>query len=246
MPVTFAADLERLRTGAITHRALVEEFVARIEADNGRLNALLSVSADDARAQALALDALQAAGTLDRAAMPLAGMVVAVKDNLSIEGGPLTCGSRMLASFQALYTATAVARLVEAGAIVIGKANCDEFAMGSSNETSFFGGVRHPHDDARVPGGSSGGSAAAVAAGFCHSALGSDTGGSIRQPAAFCGVVGLKPTYGRVSRFGLVAFASSFDCVGPLAATVDDAALLLRAMAGADANDMTSARLPVP
>ncbi|MEM6783627.1 MAG: Asp-tRNA(Asn)/Glu-tRNA(Gln) amidotransferase subunit GatA [Bacteroidota bacterium] len=246
MPTTYAADLARLRAGTTTHEALVETFLGRIEAENERLNALLSVCAEDARAQARALDALQAAGSLNLDTMPLAGMVVAVKDNLSSEGHALTCGSRMLADFRALYTATAVQRLVEAGAIVIGKANCDEFAMGSSNETSYFGPARNPHDPERVPGGSSGGSAAAVAAGFCHAALGSDTGGSIRQPAAFCGVVGLKPTYGRVSRFGLVAFASSFDCVGPLAHTVEELAWMLEAMAGADANDMTSAYEPVP
>ena len=177
--------------------------------------------------------------------LPLAGMVVGVKDVINSYGLPLTCGSRILDGFDSLFDATVVERLRVAGAIIIGKLNCDEFAMGSSNENSAFGAVRNPVSREHVPGGSSGGSAAAVGANLCHVALGSDTGGSIRQPASFCGVVGLKPTYGRVSRFGLVAFASSLDSIGPLARTIDDAELVLAAISGRDERDATSLPLPV-
>ncbi|MEM6335900.1 MAG: amidase family protein, partial [Bacteroidota bacterium] len=239
---SYLADRARIERGETTCEAVVRRFLATIEAHNEHLNVLLAVDAEGALRQARRLDDLQAAGTL----LPLHGLVVAVKDVICVEGQQTTCGSRMLADFTSLYDATAVTRLREAGAVLIGKANCDEFAMGSSNENSHFGPVRNPVDPERVPGGSSGGSAAAVAAGFCHVALGTDTGGSIRQPAAFCGVVGLKPTYGRVSRLGLVAFASSFDCLGPLAATVDECALVLAATAGEDPWDATSAQRPVP
>jgi aspartyl-tRNA(Asn)/glutamyl-tRNA(Gln) amidotransferase subunit A len=176
----------------------------------------------------------------------LAGMVVAIKDVLALKDKPLTCSSRILKEFNSIYTATAVNKLIDEDAIIIGKTNCDEFAMGSSNENSSFGNVLNPVDKERVPGGSSGGSAVAVAAELCDTALGTDTGGSIRQPASFCGIYGLKPTYGRVSRYGLTAFASSFDSIGPFARSTDDAALVLAAMSGLDKNDSTSADIAVP
>ncbi|MBM3673781.1 MAG: Asp-tRNA(Asn)/Glu-tRNA(Gln) amidotransferase subunit GatA [Actinobacteria bacterium] len=226
-----------VRSGERSARSVVEEHLAVIAARDAELHACNHVMVDDALATADAVDAAVARG---EDAGPLAGVPVVLKDNLCTRGVPTTCSSRILDGWRPPYTATVVERLLLAGGIPVAKANLDEFAMGSSTENSAFGPTRNPHDTSRVPGGSSGGSAAAVAAGYAPLALGSDTGGSIRQPAALCGVVGVKPTYGRVSRFGLVAFASSLDQIGPLATTVDDAALLLEAIWGPDAMDSTA------
>ena len=232
----------RLARREISSAELTDAGLERIAAVDDRLSAYITVTADLARAQAAAADRRIAAGD----AAPLTGVPMQVKDLLCTNGVPTTCASRMLAEYVPVYDATAVARLRAQDAVLLGKGNMDEFGMGSSTENSAFFPTRNPWDTARVPGGSSGGSAAAVAAGAAPFALGTDTGGSIRQPAAFCGVTGLKPTYGRVSRYGLVAYASSLDQIGPLARDAADCALILQAIAGHDPRDATSLPDAVP
>jgi aspartyl-tRNA(Asn)/glutamyl-tRNA(Gln) amidotransferase subunit A len=229
--------------GAKTARAATESALGAAEKLNSTLNAFLEIDRHGAVSRAAQIDAT---GETDKASLPLAGIPIAVKDNICVRGLQTSCGSRILGPYHPPYDATAITRLLAAGSVIIGKTNCDEFAMGSSNENSAFGPVKNPWDITRVPGGSSGGSAAAVAAGIVTAALGSDTGGSVRQPAAFCGVVGLKPTYGRVSRYGLVAFGSSLDQIGVLARTAGDAAVVLKVIAGRDPHDSTTADVPVP
>jgi aspartyl-tRNA(Asn)/glutamyl-tRNA(Gln) amidotransferase subunit A len=226
-----------------TALALAEAYYARITREDGQIGAFLTLSKERALEQADRIDRMAAEG---QTLPPLGGVPVGVKDVMSTRGVRTTAGSKILENYIPPYDCTAVARLEAAGAMVLGKMNCDEFAMGSSNENSAYHPVRNPRDLSRVPGGSSGGSAAAVAADLAVAALGSDTGGSIRQPASFCGVVGLMPTYGRVSRYGLIAFASSLDHIGPLTKTVRDAAIVLRAIAGRDPMDPTSLDVPVP
>jgi len=233
----------RVRAREVSAEEVTRDYLDRVTARDVGLDAFLHVMPDRALESARRLDTALGAG---EPAPPLAGVPLAVKDVLDIDGVPTTCGSRILEGYRPPFTATAVDRLERAGAVVLGKTNMDEFAMGSSTENSAFKPTRNPWDRQRVPGGSSGGSAAAVAAGMACVALGSDTGGSIRQPAALCGVVGLKPTYGRVSRYGLVAFASSLDQVGPFTRTVEDAARVSSALCGWDPRDATSANLPVP
>jgi aspartyl-tRNA(Asn)/glutamyl-tRNA(Gln) amidotransferase subunit A len=242
-----APTARSIRDDVASGRASAEEIcrdaLARIERSNPTLNSFLLVDADDALARARKVDARRAGG---EAPGPLAGVPIAIKDNLCVRGMRTTAASKILATYVPPYDATVIERLEAAGAVIVGKTNCDEFAMGSSNENSAFGVVRNPWATSRTPGGSSGGSAAAVAAAQVPLALGSDTGGSIRQPASFCSVVGLKPTYGRVSRYGLLAFASSLDQIGPFAHTVEDAALTLATIAGPDRADATSSHEPLP
>ncbi len=238
-----AAEMRRkLDAREISATELIEAHLARIAALDPELHCFISIMADGARLQAAEADKR----ITRRDTAPLTGIPVALKDVLCTIDAPTTAGSKILAGYRSPYDATVVARLREQGAVFVGKANTDEFAMGSSTENSAFFTTRNPWDPSRVPGGSSGGSAAAVGGGLAALALGSDTGGSIRQPAGFCGTVGMKPTYGRVSRYGLIAFASSLDQIGPFSRSVEDAAILLGAVAGKDPQDATSASIPVP
>jgi aspartyl-tRNA(Asn)/glutamyl-tRNA(Gln) amidotransferase subunit A len=242
-PPALARLREDLASGSLKAADLAGRYYDRIAALNPHLNVYLSLTRERALEQAARVDALAAKGD----PLPsLAGVPVGIKDVLVVRGAPSTAGSRILKGYQPPYDATVVARLEDAGAVLVGKLNCDEFAMGSSNENSAYGPVRNPVDPERVPGGSSGGAAAAVAANMAVATLGSDTGGSVRQPASFCGVVGVLPTYGRVSRYGLIAFASSLDRVGPFTAHVRDAATILGVIAGHDPADATSSPAPVP
>ena len=239
MYATFA-EVKSALSGGKTVTDILENYLQKIE-ERASINAFIEVFEDSAREQALRVDEKIKTGTAGK----LAGMVIGLKDNLCYKGHKVTASSKILEGFESLFTATSVQRLLDEDAIIIGRLNCDEFAMGSSNETSFYGPVKNPLNENLVPGGSSGGTAAAVAAGCCTVALGSDTGGSIRQPASFTGTVGLKPTYGRISRYGLIAYASSFDQIGPITNNVEDAALLLEVMAGKDEYDNTVSSRPV-
>ena len=241
--LTARGVIEKLAAGETTSAEVTRSVLDRIAAVDSTVNAFISVDEEDALAQARAVDEKRRRGD---ALGPLAGVPVAVKDLICVRGGRTTCASRILEDYIAPYDAGVISRLRGADAVLVGKTNMDEFAMGSSSENSFFGAVRNPVDPERVAGGSSGGSAAAVAADEAIVALGSDTGGSVRQPASYCGVVGLKPTYGRVSRYGLVAYASSLDQIGTLSKDVDDAALMLGVIAGHDPRDSTSVAEPVP
>ncbi|MES9832310.1 MAG: Asp-tRNA(Asn)/Glu-tRNA(Gln) amidotransferase subunit GatA [Candidatus Thiodiazotropha sp. DIVDIV] len=231
-----------LKAGEFSSVELTRHYIERIERLDGEINAFITTTPEQALAEAAVADQKIESGE----AGPLTGIPIVQKDIFCTQGVKTSCGSRMLDNFISPYDATVVTKLKQAGVVTLGKANMDEFAMGSSNETSFYGPVHNPWDLNRVPGGSSGGSAAAVAARLASAATGTDTGGSIRQPAALCGITGLKPTYGRISRFGMIAFASSLDQAGPMAASAEDAALLLQAMAGFDPKDSTSADQPVP
>jgi aspartyl-tRNA(Asn)/glutamyl-tRNA(Gln) amidotransferase subunit A len=241
--LTIAELQEQLRKRAVTAREIAEAHLKRIDERDPQVKAFLSLSPERALEQAAAIDRLV---EKKQPLPPLAGVPMAVKDVIATREVPTTAGSRILEKYRPPYDATAVSRLEQAGAVILGKTNCDEFAMGSSTENSSYFPTRNPHDLERVPGGSSGGSAAAVADALAVASLGSDTGGSIRQPASFCGVVGVMGTYGRVSRYGLIAFASSLDHIGPFARTVRDAAAILQVVAGRDSNDSTSADVPVP
>jgi aspartyl-tRNA(Asn)/glutamyl-tRNA(Gln) amidotransferase subunit A len=239
---SITAFLADLKAGSLSCAQVVDHYLTEIDRTSA-LNAFIEVYRDEARLQALALDEKLSSG---KPVGRLCGVVIGLKDVICHQGHLVTAGSDILSGFRSLYSATAVDRLLAEDAIIIGRLNCDEFGMGSSNEHSAYGKVLNPRDETRVPGGSSGGSAAAVAAGLCMVSLGSDTGGSVRQPADFCGVIGLKPGYGRISRYGLIAYASSFDQIGILGTSVEDLALCLEIMAGADGMDATASTIPVP
>jgi aspartyl-tRNA(Asn)/glutamyl-tRNA(Gln) amidotransferase subunit A len=241
--LTISDTTERLRKKDISAKEILEDCFQRIEQVDGRLHAFLSYDRDNALSQATAIDTQIAQGDTNR---PLLGIPIGIKDVLSVKDQPLNCASKILGNFRSIYDATVIQRLRDAGAIIFGRLNMDEFAMGSSTENSGFITTRNPWDLSRIPGGSSGGSAAAVAADECLAAIGSDTGGSIRQPAALCGCIGFKPTYGRVSRYGLVAFASSLDQIGPFTKTVADCARIMEVISGVDPLDSTSVPEPVP
>src|ERR1700674_1958831 len=242
-PWTIATVRDALLAKKTSARELAKDFYAHIERRNPELNAFLALCPERAYAQADRVDAAIAKG---QPLLPLAGVRVAIKDVISTQGVRTTCGSKILENYTPPYDATAIECLEKAGAVILGKTNCDEFAMGSSNENSAYGPVRNPVALDRVPGGSSGGSAAAVAAGLAVFSLGTDTGGSIRQPGAYCGIPALMPTYGRVSRYGLIAFASSLDRIGPFAGNIRDAAAVLSVIAGHDPLDSTCAPVAVP
>ncbi|MGZ3811599.1 MAG: Asp-tRNA(Asn)/Glu-tRNA(Gln) amidotransferase subunit GatA [Mucilaginibacter sp.] len=232
---------KELQSGEITVEALVKNYLAEIKS-NAHLNAFNEVFDDEALSRSKTIDERIKAGTAGR----LAGMVIGIKDNICFNGHKVSASSKILEGFTSIYSSTIVERVLAEDVVIIGRCNCDEFAMGASNENSYFGPVKNYADNTKVAGGSSGGSAVAVQANMCHAAIGTDTGGSVRQPASFCGLVGLKPTYGTISRHGIIAYASSFDQVGPITRSIDDAALLLEIMAGADDYDSTLTQLPVP
>jgi aspartyl-tRNA(Asn)/glutamyl-tRNA(Gln) amidotransferase subunit A len=230
-----------LQSSKITVEVLVKDYLAQIRS-NAHLNAFNEVFEQEALSRSKTIDERIKTGTAGR----LAGMVIAIKDNICYKGHQVSASSRILKDFTSIYSSTIVERLLAEDAIIIGRCNCDEFAMGASNENSYYGPVKNYADETKVSGGSSGGSAVAVQAGMCHAAIGTDTGGSVRQPASFCGLIGLKPTYGTISRHGIIAYASSFDQVGPITRSIEDAALLLEIMAGTDDYDSTLAQTPVP
>ena len=239
MYLSLAETRSAIADGSTTMEAVTRHYLKTIQ-EKSDLNAFLEVFEEDALQQSIAIDQKWKGGKVGK----LAGMVIGLKDNLCYKGHQVSASSKILEGFESLYSATVVQRLIDEDAVIIGRLNCDEFAMGSSNENSAFGPVKHPLDSSRVPGGSSGGSAAAVAAGLCLATLGSDTGGSIRQPASFCGIVGYKPTYGLVSRWGCIAYASSFDQVGPMTNNVEDCALIMEVIAGPDEFDSTMYQKP--
>src|ERR1700710_1312373 len=230
-----------MQSGEVTVEGLVKDYLIRIRS-NAHLNAFNEVFDEEALSRSKIVDERIKAGTAGK----LAGMVIGIKDNICYKGHKVSASSKILEGFTSIYSSTIVERLLAEDAIIIGRCNCDEFAMGAANENSYFGPVKNYADETRVSGGSSGGSAVAVQANMCHAAIGTDTGGSVRQPAAFCGVVGFKPTYGRISRYGIISYASSFDQVGPITKSIEDAALLLEVMAGPDEYDGTLANIKVP